>query len=70
LAALLSFNTSHKTTANTVRTDVRKPEQPSLEDIRLDVAKRRVEARIDAVKENVALLEQIAREIKHGDSYE
>jgi hypothetical protein len=52
--------------ANIVRNDVPKPDQPSLEDIRLEVAKRRVEARIHAVKENVALLEQIAREIKHG----
>jgi hypothetical protein len=43
---------------------------PSLEDIRLEVAKRRAEARIAAAKENVALLEQFAREIKHGDSYE
>jgi len=43
---------------------------PRLEDIRLEVARRRVEARINAVKENVALLEQIAREIKNGDSYE
>jgi hypothetical protein len=47
-----------------------KPAQPSLEDIRLEVARRRVEARIDAVKENIALLEQFAREIKQGDSYE
>jgi hypothetical protein len=49
---------------------VLKPDQPRLEDIRLEVAKRRVEARIDAVKENVALLEQLSREIKNGDSYE
>jgi hypothetical protein len=57
--------------ANIERTDVRKPpDQPSLEEIRLEVAKRRVEVRINAVKENTALLEQIAREIKNGDSYE
>jgi hypothetical protein len=43
------------------------PTIPRLEDIRLEVAKRRVEARINAVKENTALLEQFAREIKHGD---
>jgi hypothetical protein len=43
---------------------------PSLEDIRLEVAKRRVEARISAVKENTALLEQFAREIKlEGNSH-
>jgi hypothetical protein len=43
---------------------------PGLEDIRLEVAKRRVEARSIAVKENTALLEQLSREIKNGDSYE
>ena len=47
-----------------------KPDQPSLEDLRRDVARRMVEARSNAVKENLALLEQLAREIKQGDSYE
>jgi hypothetical protein len=43
---------------------------PSLEDIRLQVARQRVEARINAVKENTALLEQFAREIKQeGNSH-
>lgn len=45
------------------------PPIPSLEDIRLEVARRRVEARTDAVKENLALLEQLAREIKE-DAHE
>jgi hypothetical protein len=57
--------------ANITRTDVHKPpDRPSFEEIRLEVAKRRVEARSDAVKENLALLEQLSREIKNGDSYE
>jgi len=47
-----------------------KPDQPSLEDVRLEVARRRVEARIDAVKENLALLEQLAREIKQEVPHE
>jgi hypothetical protein len=42
---------------------------PSLEDIRLEVARRQVEARISAVKENTALLEQLARETKRENSY-
>jgi len=49
---------------------VPKPDQPSLEDIRLQVARRNVEVRRNAVKENIALLEQLARETKKGDSYE
>jgi len=47
-----------------------RPDQPNLEDIRLEVSRRRVEERSNAVKENLALLDQIAREIKQGDSYE
>jgi hypothetical protein len=46
------------------------PDQPSFEDIRLEVARRRLEARNATVKENIALLEQLAREIKQGGSYE
>jgi len=46
------------------------PSPPSLEDIRLAVARRRVDARDNAVKENLALLEQLAREIKQENSYE
>jgi len=48
-----------------------KPDQsPILEDLRRDAARRMVEARSNAVKENLALLEQLAREIKQGDPYE
>jgi hypothetical protein len=45
------------------------PDQPSLEDIRLEVARRQVEARANAVKENLALLEQIARETKRREVF-
>jgi hypothetical protein len=47
----------------------RPPPTPNLEDLRLEVARRQVEARTSAVKENLALLEQFAREIKQGDFY-
>jgi ligand-binding sensor domain-containing protein len=46
------------------------PTIPTLEDIRLQVARRQVEARSNAVKENLALLEQLVREVKQeGDYY-
>jgi len=49
-----------------------KPDQsPTLEDFRRDVARRTVEARSNAVKENLALLEQLAREASNKEpSYE
>jgi hypothetical protein len=45
------------------------PTIPTLEGIRLAVARRQVEARSNAVKENLALLEQLAREVKQENSY-
>jgi len=50
---------------------MQKPDQrPTLEDLRRDVARRMVEARSNAVKENLALLEQLSRELSNGGSYE
>jgi hypothetical protein len=45
---------------------------PSLEDARLELARRRLEAVTAAVKENLALLEQLSREVRYGgrDDYE
>ena len=45
---------------------------PSLEDARLELARRRLEVVTAAVKENLALLEQLAREVRYGgrDDYE
>jgi len=45
---------------------------PSLEDARLELARRRYEAVRAAVKENLVLLEQLSREVRYGgrDDYE
>ena len=45
---------------------------PSLEDARLELARRRYEAVAAAVKENLALLEQLSRQVRYGgrDDYE
>jgi hypothetical protein len=42
------------------------PNSPELEDIRLEDARRRVEARLATVKENTAFLVQALQEIKRG----
>jgi hypothetical protein len=46
------------------------PDPASLEDIRLEVTKRRLEEARAIARESIERLEQIAREIKQERSYE
>jgi hypothetical protein len=65
-----SANSSALKTLNIAGDELNKPEPISLEDIRLEDARRRLEAREAAVQENLQRLEEIAREIKQERSYE
>jgi hypothetical protein len=47
---------------------MRNDDEFPLEAIRLEVTRRQLQERAAAVKENLALLERLAREIKQGDS--